>query len=74
MGNYSHELEYIQVVLMQTFVISFFMKYVPEFRFAKQDFIREHHGTVFRTRLEAVVSLWLLWSVFFFAYKIHFKF
>ncbi|RUS77111.1 hypothetical protein EGW08_015127 [Elysia chlorotica] len=53
MGKSSPELEYIQVVLAQTFVISFFMKYVPEFYFAKQDFIREHHGTVFRTRLEA---------------------
>lgn len=54
MGKSSPEMEYIQVVLAQTFVISFFMKYVPEFYFAKQDFIREHHGTVFRTRLEAV--------------------
>ncbi|KAK3800646.1 hypothetical protein RRG08_003053 [Elysia crispata] len=54
MGKSSPELEYIQVVLVQTFVISFFMKYVPEFRLARQDFIREHHGTVFRTRIEAV--------------------
>ncbi|GFR62004.1 RPII140-upstream gene protein [Elysia marginata] len=54
MGKSSPEMEYIQVVLFQTFVISFFIKYVPEFRFARQDFIREHHGTVFRTRLEAV--------------------
>ncbi|GFN90885.1 complex i assembly factor timmdc1, mitochondrial [Plakobranchus ocellatus] len=53
-GRNSPEMEYIQVTLVQTFVISFLMKYIPEFRLARQDFIREHHGTVFRTRLEAV--------------------
>ncbi|KAH9489988.1 hypothetical protein Btru_036163 [Bulinus truncatus] len=50
----SQELGMIKLVILQTLVLSFFMGYVPEWKLAKEDFIRNHRGTVFRTRLEAI--------------------
>ncbi|XP_012940650.1 RPII140-upstream gene protein isoform X2 [Aplysia californica] len=53
-GNSSPEMDYIKLALVQTLIITFFMKYVPAWNIARREFIRQNQATVFRTRIEAV--------------------
>ncbi|XP_059170950.1 RPII140-upstream gene protein-like [Physella acuta] len=53
-GQPSIEVRFISITLMQIFVVTFLMKYVPEWKLSKEEFIRQHRGTVFRTRLQAI--------------------
>ncbi|KAK6994713.1 RPII140-upstream protein [Biomphalaria glabrata] len=53
-GEESEQLRMLKFTIIQIFCVSFFMKYVPEWKLAKDDFIRENRATVFRTRIQAM--------------------
>uniref|UniRef100_A0A0B6XZJ3 Complex I assembly factor TIMMDC1, mitochondrial n=1 Tax=Arion vulgaris TaxID=1028688 RepID=A0A0B6XZJ3_9EUPU len=52
-GDSSNEIFIIKVSLIQVGIVSFLLKYVPSWKLAREDFIRENNATVFRTNIEA---------------------
>ncbi|CAG5126791.1 unnamed protein product, partial [Candidula unifasciata] len=53
-GESSPQMVYIKTALVPIALIGFFLNYLPAYKFAKSEFIREHNATVFKTHTEAV--------------------
>ena len=58
----SQELVCLGQVMYLTYFITFVTKFVPSWHEAKDQFIREHRGTVFKTRQQAVVFIMNIFS------------
>lgn len=52
--KFSHEVQFMTQAIMQTYFISFMVKYVPTWYETRREFIKDHHGTVFRTKTQAL--------------------